>query len=158
MSTKRDTPEKKAAHAAAQRKWRKENPERWREIVNAARRKWSRANYAFQREIKREHRYKVRQEILGLLGGAVCVHCGYDKDWRALQIDHVDGGGRHDKRTWGGNTNLWTFRNWIIKNPDLWKGTYQVLCANCNWIKRFEKGEHAAPYAVFKDGSTKDLA
>jgi hypothetical protein len=31
-----------------------------------------------------------------------------------------------------------------LRALDRGDGTYQVLCANCNWIKRAEQGEHTA--------------
>lgn len=140
--------EKRAAHAANQREWVKRNPERWKKIADKARKKWRASNFERDCEINRALRYQVRREILQLLGGERCVHCGYDKDWRALQIDHIKGGGKKDSRTSGGNTNLWALRRWLKKNPNGWQGTYQVLCANCNWIKRFENGEHSPGYTV----------
>lgn len=95
------------------------------------------------RECQREHRYSVRREILAMIAGALrCQSCGYDKDWRCLQIDHIHGGGKHDTRTSSAVTNLWALRNWVGTYPDAAKAMYQVLCANCNWIKRFENGEH----------------
>lgn len=61
--------------------------------------------------------------------GSQCVQCGFS-DLRALQIDHVYDDGKHDR---------------IMFNPTqiyqrILNGSprYQLLCANCNWIKRFE--------------------
>ncbi|HMG18727.1 MAG TPA: hypothetical protein VK573_08385 [Gemmatimonadales bacterium] len=71
--------------------------------------------------------------MLDALGGK-CVKCGF-ADWRALQVDHVKGGGRQDRgRT--GNRNQW------FKIVMAARDKYQLLCANCNWIKRYERGEH----------------
>jgi len=142
--------EKRAAKAAYQREWTKRNPEKWQAIANKARKKWRATNFERDCEINRSLRYIVRREVLDLLGGQKCAHCGYDADWRALQIDHIHGGGSKDSKTSGGNTNLWAMRNWLKKNPDGWQGTYQVLCANCNRIKVFENGEHSAGYTVSK--------
>lgn len=71
-----------------------------------------------------------RQKVLELIGGAVCKKCGFD-DWRALQIDHKNGGGRHDRVP----TYL------ILKRVKADPKKYQVLCANCNWIKRYKNKE-----------------
>lgn len=141
MVTKDASPEQKAAAAEKQRKWRAANPDKWKRIVGPARRRWKDSNRDEHREAQRQHRYAVRRQILRLLGGEKCVHCGYDKDWRALQVDHINGGGKHDTRTSGGNTALWALRNWILSNPKTARKLYQVLCCNCNWIKRFELGE-----------------
>lgn len=124
-------------HAAQQREWREKNPERWKEISRAARAKWKAKNRDQHREAQRHHRQTVRIEILVMLGGAHCKHCGFS-DVRALQIDHINGGGNGDLRTQGGNTNLWAFRNWLEQNLEEGRKLYQVLCANCNWIKRYK--------------------
>ena len=49
--------------------------------------------------IKREHTRtkECRNEIIDLLGSK-CIRCGYT-DRRALQIDHIYGGGREAQRT-----------------------------------------------------------
>jgi hypothetical protein len=137
-----DTPAKRATHAARQRKWRADNPDRWKKSATKARKKWKANNRDAHREAQRQHRYAVRHEILDMLGGGMCAHCGYCHDWRALQVDHRHGGGNKDPRTKGGNTNLWAFRNWVRANLEEARRIYQVLCANCNWIKRYENGEH----------------
>ena len=69
---------------------------------------------------------------------AACKRCGFD-DIRALQIDHMYGGGRQHRiqLRQAGTTN---FYQWLWKQ-DYPEG-YQVLCANCNWIKRFENKEN----------------
>ena len=56
-------------------------------------------------------------------------------DRRCLQIDHIDGGGIRESQKIG--------THGIYRK--IWKGQtagYQLLCANCNWIKRAIKGEH----------------
>lgn len=147
-----DTKEKRAKHAARQRKWRAENPERWKAIAGPARKRWKNNNRDAHREAQREHRYRLRREILTLIGGLFCKHCGYDADWRALQIDHIHGGGKHDMRTQSTNTNVWTLRRWLRRHQKEARSRYQVLCANCNWIKRYENGEHPGGI-VKKDAS-----
>jgi hypothetical protein len=85
---------------------------------------------------------RLRQEILSVFGGR-CVRCGFD-DWRALQVDHVNGGGRRDRRRF---SNKSEFLRAVLADPDL----YQLLCANCNWIKKYEREEHR-----WKTGSTEE--
>lgn len=76
-----------------------------------------------------------RKRIIDRLGG-VCVRCGFS-DWRALQIDHVRGGGRKELKEIGkGNSRKYYIR--VLKDTT---GKYQLLCANCNWIKRWENNE-----------------
>jgi membrane protein involved in colicin uptake len=141
MVLKTASPEQKAKAAAEMRAWRAANPEKWKAIAAPARAKWKAENRDEHRECQRNHRRAVRAEILDLLGSLKCAHCGYADDWRALQVDHINGGGRKDSRTSGGNSNLWSLRNWIKANPEEAREKYQVLCANCNWIKRHENGE-----------------
>lgn len=90
----------------------------------------------YQRIWKRQRRKNQRMEALDLLGGPLCKRCGF-ADIRALQIDHVNGGGVKEHRAvgWGHGVN----RLVIADSDRLLK--YQVLCANCNWIKRFENKE-----------------
>jgi len=71
---------------------------------------------------------RLRVAVLAYLGNK-CVRCGFD-DARALQVDHILGGGRKEKAD--GNT----YR--IYRNVINGRAGYQLLCANCNWIKRYE--------------------
>lgn len=82
-------------------------------------------------EIGKEGVRRKRAELIAELGGK-CVRCGFD-DIRALQIDHVNGCGK-GKRT---KSNSAAFYKTIRENPD----EYQLLCANCNAIKRIENNE-----------------
>ncbi len=58
-------------------------------------------------------------------------------DRRALQFDHVGGGGSTEPR---GLTRLYLIRR-DLKWAKPKERNYQLLCANCNWIKRHEAGE-----------------
>ena len=73
-------------------------------------------------------------KVYNLLGNK-CVKCGFD-DPRALQVDHINGGGKKDIRN---NSGYMRYRK--IMNDPLAKEHYQILCANCNWIKRHENKE-----------------
>ncbi len=84
---------------------------------------------------------KIRMEVLKILGG-VCVKCGYD-DARALQIDHIDGGGTNEVKRIG----TYAMYRKILENPE----GYQLLCANCNWVKRAENYECLKPLKIKKD-------
>jgi hypothetical protein len=67
--------------------------------------------------------------------GGRCVRCGFD-DARALHVDHVHSGGSKELlRGWGGGMSYY-YR--VLKDET---GKYQLLCANCNAIKRFEEKE-----------------
>lgn len=77
-------------------------------------------------------RHKLREELFKKYG-KVCNKCGFN-DSRALQLDHKNGGG------WKETISL--SRQGVYKKALNDKnGNYQILCANCNWIKRIEKKE-----------------
>lgn len=79
---------------------------------------------------------KKKKEVFEKLGNC-CFRCGFS-DPRALQIDHVSGAGSVERRSLNGIPYL----NKVLKVIDA--GAYQLLCANCNWIKRSES-EHEQP-------------
>lgn len=84
---------------------------------------------------QKANRDKWRTLALASLGGK-CVWCGFN-DVRALQIDHVNGGGVKELRSW--NHQIPYYKK-VVRESD--SGIYQLLCANCNWIKRHVRGEH----------------
>jgi hypothetical protein len=86
----------------------------------------------YSREFYRDNRKKAIEAL-----GGICAKCGFT-DYRALQIDHIYGGGVQEGKTLTSYTRHKNIRN----NPELEKLKYQVLCANCNWIKREENQEH----------------
>ena len=90
--------------------------------------------FASTSQQKRFH--KVRREIIQLLGGR-CSRCGYDEDWRVFQVDHVKGFPTEDDRRI--SRNPYRLRRDILNNPT----KYQLLCANCNQIKRYQNHEHS---------------
>lgn len=72
-----------------------------------------------------------RKRVLEIMGGK-CIKCGFD-DWRALQVDHVNGGGSKELKENGQRS---AYKKAASGDPN-----YQLLCANCNWIKRYENNE-----------------
>jgi len=82
-------------------------------------------------------RYRYRLAVLDKLGNK-CVQCGFT-DLRALQIDHVNGGGKKERREIN-NTTI--FYRKVSESTDKGEGLYQLLCANCNVIKHITNGEH----------------
>lgn len=83
----------------------------------------------------------IRHQLIRLLNTEMsCVRCGFN-DIRALQIDHKNGRGHNDRKTFKhAGASLYRF---YLNNPELAKQTLQVLCANCNWIKKNENKENA---------------
>jgi len=76
---------------------------------------------------------KVKEAVY-LQYGNCCKKCGF-VDRRALQLDHVFGGGTKERKEkqW---SNASVYRD-ALNHPE----KYQILCANCNAIKRYENKE-----------------
>lgn len=87
------------------------------------------------RERAKESRKRLKLAVLSHYSPDLkCSGCGFS-DIRALSIDHIKGdGAKHRKKI--GNAD---FYQWIIKN-NFPKG-FQVLCFNCQWIKRVKNNE-----------------
>lgn len=81
-----------------------------------------------------------RAAALAALGGK-CVRCGFD-DVRALQIDHVHGDGKGERASQQYAQGAYYRR--VAQEAAKGSGKYQLLCSNCNWIKRYENNEHGA--------------
>jgi len=88
----------------------------------------------YDRRVNKE----LKMETLNAYGGAKCAICGYDKDYRALDIDHIEGSGNRDRAKRGINGGV-KFYKVLRKNgfPD--KDKYRVLCRNCNWLEYLNK-------------------
>lgn len=110
---------RKRAEARSQREiWDKEDPQK--------------------RRIREARKYrKRRMAILNSLGGA-CAHCGYD-DYRALELDHIHGGGAAERRAMVGAA-YWRYIAGLTLDER--RTRYQVLCSNCNKIKKEENREY----------------
>ncbi len=95
-------------------------------------------NKAFRRRqniVRNRHYKKLRKTVLDAYGGK-CKICGF-KDKRVLQIDHINGGGSKERKIMSLRQLLF-----YLKRNNFPKEKYQVLCANCNFIKRIEKKEN----------------
>lgn len=79
---------------------------------------------------------KKREDLIEYLGGK-CVICGYKKDIRALQLDHINGNGYLDRKK-KGRAKIYRY---YIKNLKEAEQELQVLCANCNKIKQIRSKE-----------------
>jgi hypothetical protein len=86
-------------------------------------------------ERSKEWRDRRRKIIIDLLGG-VCVVCGFD-DQRALQFDHIHGNGIQDRK----QMSTQHYLTYVLNSVMARQGKFQLLCANCNWIKRVENHE-----------------
>jgi hypothetical protein len=85
---------------------------------------------------------KLKQTIFQLLGNKCsnpnCLISNGCRDVRCLQIDHIHGGG---VKEWKLMKTPEKYYKHILKKIQLGSKDYQLLCANCNWIKRFENNE-----------------
>lgn len=66
-----------------------------------------------------------------------CNICGFI-NINALVVDHINGGGKKEKRILNKAGNA--FYYWLKKQG--YPNGYQILCANCNMIKGTSKPEH----------------
>lgn len=87
------------------------------------------------KESNKKFHEKNRNKLFDLLGNK-CFNCGFT-DKRALQIDHINGGGRIERIKY----NTKEFHRIVLKSLEKDENKYQLLCANCNWIKRYENKE-----------------
>ena len=101
-----------------------------------------RRNYYRQPEVKSRVSKKVQElrgTLLEVLGGK-CNHCGFT-DSRALQFDHIHGDGSKSRKESGNHRNRESYYRMLLQNPEYTLSNIQILCANCNWIKRFDNNE-----------------
>ncbi|MFZ2151786.1 MAG: hypothetical protein WAV09_01615 [Minisyncoccia bacterium] len=85
---------------------------------------------------QRDYLRKMRDSVVTALGSK-CVRCSFS-DKRALQIDHINGGGSNERKTRGFSHS---FHKHVLVSFINNEKKYQLLCANCNWIKRYENNE-----------------
>lgn len=101
-----------------------------------SKRRWRLAN--LEKVKKRRHEVYLktypllRQSVYDKLGRK-CRRCGID-DTRVLCIDHVNGGGKKERET----LSPYTLLKRVLSDET---NAYQILCQNCNWIKRHENRE-----------------
>uniref|UniRef100_A0A6M3JJ10 Putative HNH endonuclease n=1 Tax=viral metagenome TaxID=1070528 RepID=A0A6M3JJ10_9ZZZZ len=96
--------------------------------------KYSKTGRATKKRGRKNYYKNSRRKVLEKLGNQ-CVKCGF-ADIRALQIDHINGGGAKELKNMSINSFL---KGVLLDNGS----KYQLLCANCNWIKRHENNEYS---------------
>lgn len=87
----------------------------------------------YARAAGRTSHANTRNALFDILGHE-CSRCGF-ADKRALQVDHINGDGAEHRRR---ETNAAGLLRSVKARPHL----FQILCANCNWIKKSELGEN----------------
>lgn len=96
---------------------------------------------------KREIRRKLHQDVVAFFGGK-CSNPGCNvTDWRILDVNHLNGGGREDIKKYGG---YYVFCRAILdgRRPT---DDLNLLCKNCNWLYDYERG-------IRDDGENSDEA
>jgi hypothetical protein len=89
----------------------------------------------------KERNHKLKEEVMRHYSPELkCQRCGFS-DIRALSIDHIDGKGAEHRRQLGiirghGGRSIYI---WLKKNN--FPVGFQILCMNCQWIKRAENNE-----------------
>lgn len=86
----------------------------------------------YQRNWSKKKLFEIKELIYDKLGHS-CCRCGFD-DKRALCIDHINGGGFSELRSY----SVFRYYKKVLEDDE---GLYQILCHNCNWIKKHENNE-----------------
>lgn len=89
-----------------------------------------------------------RLRLIKVLGGC-CVRCGFT-DWRALQVDHVNNDGYECIKQGTKTHNSYALLKQVQEDLRLGTNKYQLLCANCNWIKRYENDKRVQRLNTFE--------
>jgi hypothetical protein len=113
-----------------------------KELKEKAKIYWEKNKQRFkERKIEywKKRNNQLRNAIFDKFGNK-CARCGFS-DVRALQIDHINGGGGREKKML--KNNNWALFQKVLADTT---GKYQLLCANCNWIKKVENGEVGNQY------------
>jgi len=113
-----------------------------KEKVKIWKKTWAKNNKEKVLSISRSWWYRLKKEIFELLGNKCsnpnCPIPPEKFDIRALQIDHVHGGGMRHINTISRNH----YYNSILREIKSGSKEYQLLCAYCNWMKRYENKEY----------------
>jgi len=111
--------------------WEKANPDRVREACR------KRQKTPKIRAYKRKQKQDLREEVVKRLGGRCSWPAGCDWiDPRALQVDHVFGGGSQELKSLKKDRRRFYLR--VLEDTT---GAYRLLCANHNTVKKYESCE-----------------
>lgn len=114
-------------------KWFAENKERHKEYLSEWYKKNREAVLEKQGEYQKTKNDLLRIKIMTHLGGVRCVHCG-EENFFVLAIDHINEDGYKDRNT---RLKRFSYYKGILEmGVEEAKKKYQILCRNCNWMKR----------------------
>ncbi|KKN71855.1 hypothetical protein LCGC14_0417090 [marine sediment metagenome] len=134
MKLYRQRPEVVIKRREYQRKYSRRYRAAHPEITAKRRKEFNQSHRSQVNAYVRARKRKLRQEVIAHFGSK-CVHCGFS-DWRALQIDHINGGGSEIFKT---NYCVSTYYKTLLRETP--GENFQLLCANCNQIKRYTNYE-----------------
>lgn len=100
------------------------------------------------REAVRKYNANLKSRLMNILNQYSCVRCGLS-DTRLLAFDHIQGGGRSERKKLKGNKSTVIY---YVHHPNEARQKLRVLCANCNWIVRDElhKGNRASTSYMYR--------
>lgn len=87
----------------------------------------------------RKYRKALRLAALFAYGGLVCACCG-EKEVNFLTLDHINNDGATDRLKIAGRRNAAGTHTYKWLKARNYPPGYQVLCMNCNFGKRMNKG------------------
>lgn len=86
---------------------------------------------AQRRDYHKRYYQHFRSVLYELLGG-VCIGCRH-ADRRVLEFDHINDDGAADRKLFRGSRSM---LEWYARHPEVALKRLQILCRNCNWLKR----------------------
>lgn len=112
-----------------------------REEINEYSRVWNKNNRKTIGRNRRKRTINFRRQIIKLLGNK-CSNSNcpipLDRlDIRALHIDHINGGGTEERKQFDSEM----YYKHILEEIQNGSENYQLLCAYCNWMKRYKNNE-----------------
>lgn len=121
------------AEKSRYQKWYHANIDKARAQKRASMLKRRAENPELHRHQSRVAKAKLKASLFDMYGHS-CVWCGFD-DKRALTLDHKRNNGNEERRSIGERGVYLKAKNCFL--PD----EYQILCMNCQFIKRCEAGK-----------------
>lgn len=92
--------------------------------------------YAKTNQWRKDRRVIKRKEVIVGYGGK-CVCCG-EAEWKFLTLDHPNSDGQKDRAKY--RMQLDQLYGYVIANN--FPKEYQLLCMNCNWVRRYDTCPH----------------
>jgi hypothetical protein len=127
------------------KKWYEANKDRVKEMKKLSMLKRRQENPDLHRKQSREAKARLKTSLFDLYGHA-CVRCNF-VDKRALTLDHKLNNGNKERKELGERGVYTKAKNNYLPNE------YQILCMNCQFIKRCEDKNENQHYVQQLHGS-----